>query len=178
MNSDRTHDNLKRALRDLLLEASEVDLREALNESSENFDQLAARGLAAAQRALRAHDDADQVRDLHRGLGALIRLLRRDSELSTDELAKRARIDASELRCIESDPSFDPYPRTIIQLEQYFKLPARSLVSLSGAVRVEHDVQEEAIRFAASSEDMSELTRAEKRLLNRFVKYLREHTDR
>ncbi len=178
MNDEREENRMKCGMRDLLLEASEVDLRETLGESGENFDQLAARGLAAAQRALGAHDDADQVRDLHRGLGTLIRLLRRHSQLSTDELAERARIDASELRSIESDPSFDPNPRTIVQLEQYFKLRTRSLVILSGAVRVEHDVQEEAIRFAASSEDMSHLTREEKKLLNGFVKYLREHTDR
>lgn len=177
MNDERANDKMKRAMRDFLLEASETDLREALTESGEDFDQLAARGLAAAHRALGAHDDAHQVRDLHRGLGALIRLLRRHSHLSIDELANNARIDASELRRIESDPDFDPNPRTIIQLEQYFKLPARSLVILSGAVRVAHDLQNEAIRFAASSEDISQLTREERKLLNRFVKFLREHTD-
>ena len=104
-------------------------------------------------------------------------MLRRREQLSADELAQEARVNASELRRIELDPTFDPNPRTIFQLEQYFKLSSRSLVVLSGAVHVDDDVREEVVRFAAKSEDISGLTKKQRKLLNRFVKFLRENTD-
>ena len=169
---------MNRALRDILLEASEDELREAFADTGEDLDSLAARGKEAAQRALSETRDGAGVEDLHRGLSALLQMLRRREQLSIDVLAQNAHVDASELRCIEHDPAFDPNPRTIFQLEQYFKLPERSLVVLTGAVQVDDDVREEAVRFAASSEHISDLTRAQRKQLNLFVKFLRKHTDR
>jgi transcriptional regulator with XRE-family HTH domain len=169
---------MNRALRDILLEASEAELRDALADTEEDLDALAARGRAAAQRALSETTDTGGAEDLHRGLGAILQLLRRREQVSIDELAQKARVAASELRHIELDPECDPNPRTIFQLERYFKLPERSLVVLSGAVRVGDDLREEALRFAASSEDISGLTKEQLQLLNHFVKFLAEHTDR
>ena len=168
---------MNRALRAILLEASEDELREAFADTGEDLDALAARGKAVAQRALSETSDPARVEDLHRGLGVLLQMLRRRERLSIDELAQNARVDASELRHIESDPAFDPNPRTIVQLAQYFKLPERSLVVLSGAVRVDDNVREEAVRFAASSDHISGLTREQRKHLNQFVKFLRELTD-
>jgi transcriptional regulator with XRE-family HTH domain len=172
---DRT--KMSRALRDLLLEASEDELRDALTEAGEEFEALVARGRAAAQRALSETPNPAEAEDLHRGLGALVQMLRRRDRLSVDELARKARVDPSELRRIELDPAFDANPRTIFQLAQVFNLPAQSLIVLSGAVQVEPDVRQEAVRFAASSEDISGLTIDQRKLLNQFVKFLREHTD-
>lgn len=169
---------MNRALRAILLEASEDELREALAGTGEDLDTLAARGEAVAQRALSEARDDTGIEDLHRGLGAFVRMLRRREQLTIDELARNARVDASELRRIELDPAFEPNPRTIFQLERYFDLAERSLVVLSGAVHVDDDVREEALRFAASSERISELTKEERKHLNQFVKFLRKHTDR
>lgn len=169
---------VNRALRDILLEASEDELREVFVATGEDLDSLAARGRDAVLRALADTRDATEVQDLHRSFGALLQMLRRREQISVDELSRKARIDAAELRRIDLDPKFVPNPRTIFQLEQYFKLPPRSLVVLSGAVYVDNDVREEAVRFAAaSSQNISGLTREERKLLNRFVKFLREHTD-
>ena len=173
---DRT--KMNRALRDILLEASEDELREAFADTGEDLDALAVRGKAAAQRALSETRDAAGVEDLHRSLGVLLQMLRRRKRLSVNELAQKARVAASELRCIELDPAFEPNPRTIFQLEQYFQLPERSLVVLSGAVHVDDDVRDEAVRFAASSEDISGLTKEQRKHLNLFVKFLSKHTDR
>ncbi len=169
---------INRALRDIILEASEQELREALAGAAEDFDSLAAQGRAVVQRALANAEKTADLPDLHKGLGVLIQMLRRRERLSADQLASEARIDVAELRRIEIDPTFDPNPRTIFQLERYFKLPPRILVVLSGAVRVSEQVREEAVRFAASSQNMSELSREEQKLLNRFVRFLQEHTDR
>ena len=165
-----------RALRDIFLEASEHELREAFSGADEDFDALAARGRAVAERALAEVRDADAVEELHRGLGKLLQLLRRSARLSIDELARAARVDASELRRVEIDPTFEPSPRAIFQLERHFNLPERSLVVLSGAVRVDDAVRDEVVRFAASAEHMSDLTREERKLLNQFVKFLKEYS--
>ena len=169
---------ISRALRDIILDASEQELREALEGASEGFDSLAAQGRAVFQKALNNVEKTDDLPDLHRGLGALIQILRRRERISPEQLASKARIDVAELRRIELDPTFDPNPRTIFQLEKYFNLPSRVLVVLSGAIRVSNQVREEVVRFAASSEHMTELSREEQNLLNRFVKFLQEHTDR
>ena len=168
---------MNRVLRAILLEASEDELREAFADTGENLNALAARGKAAAQRALAETCDATGVEDLHRGLGTLLQMLRRREQLSIDELAQSANVSEVELRQIETDPSFDPNPRTIFQLEQYFKLDERSLVILSGAVHVENRIREEAVRFAANSENIHGLTKEERKLLNQFVKFLKKHTD-
>ncbi len=168
---------MNRLLRTILLEASEDELREAFADTGEDLDALAARGKAAAQRALSETPDPARVKDLHRGLGVLLQMLRRRERLSIDELAKNANVSAVELRHIETDPAFNPNPRTIFQLEQYFKLDERSLVILSGAVHVETRVREEAVRFAANSENIHGLTKEERKLLNQFVKFLKKHTD-
>ena len=175
-----THDRtaMNRALRDILLEASDDELRDAVAHADADLDLLAAHGKAAARRAITETSDATGLQDLHRGLGALLGMLRRREQLSVDELALNARVAASELRRIELDPRHAPNPRTIYQLERYFKLATGSLVTLSGAVRVADDVREEAVRFAASSENISDLTKEERKLLNHFVKFLRKQTDR
>ena len=169
---------MHRGLRSILIEASDDELREAFVGTGEDLDALAARGRAASGRAVAEVAGATGVEDLHRGLGALIQMLRRNKRLSVEELADKARVDASELHGIERDPMFDPNPRTIYQLERYFNLREKSLVVLSGAVRVGNDVREQAVRFAASSGDIHGLTKEERKLLNRFVSFLRKHTDR
>lgn len=166
-----------RGLRSFILDASEAELKETLSDCGESFDEMSARGRRLVERALGGASDVSEVKDLHRGLGALIHLLRRQKRLTIHELAARVRIDPNELLAIETQSSFEPSPRTIFQLEQFFALPERSLVVLSGSVQVDSSLREEAVRFAASSESIAELSRDEKGLLNRFVKFLREYTD-
>lgn len=174
---DRNRTALNQALRDILLEASEDELREALEGTGEDFHALANRGEAVVQRALSDVHNAVVVEELHRSLGVLLQMLRRRERVSLSDLARDAQVDVSELRRIENDPQFDPNPRTIFQIERYFNLPEKSLVVLSGAVHVDNDLRDEAVRFAASSEHVSELTKEERKLLNQFVKFLREHSD-
>ena len=169
---------VSRALRDIIMDSSEQEIREALIGSGENFEALVAEGCVAFQRALANVENNEDLPDLRRGLGMLIQLLRRRERLSVDELANKARVNAAELRRIERDATFEPHPRTIFQMERHFQLPPRVLVILSGAVRVGNEVREEALRFAAISENISELSREEREILNRFVKFLQEHTDR
>ena len=176
----KDHDRIAmhRGLRSILIDASEDELREAFAGTGEDLEALAARGRAAADRAIAEATRVAGVEDLHRSLGVLIQMSRRNEGLSVEELARNARVAVSEVYGIERDPTFDPSPRTIFQLEQYFNFRERSLVMLSGAVRVDNDVREEAVRFAASSEDIHGLTKEERKLLHGFVSFLSKRTDR
>lgn len=168
-----------RAVRDLVIDASERDLRADLQGAQEDFERLTSIGRSVVERALqKVPGKAAAVCDLHRGLGALVRMLRRRDQLTVEALADTAKIDVAELVAMETDPSVDPKPRTIYQLATFFKLPPQSLVVLSGAVTVGDGVRSEAVRFAASSPTMSKLNREEKKLLNEFVRFLQAQTDR
>lgn len=176
--SEREKARVLEAADELLLEISETELREILAEDGEDFDELAELGRAAVERALSEVEGNGEVSDLHRGFAALLQMLRWRDRLTIEELSERARVAISELHGIESDPSFEPSPRTVYQLEVYFKLKPRSLVALSGLIEVDDEVRAEAVRFAASSRNMHELSKEERRLLNRFVRFLSEHTKR
>lgn len=107
--------------------------------------------------------------------GVLIRQLRRRDSLSVEDLARKARIDPEHLRQVEHDPHYRAKPRLVHQLASVFDIPERSLMVLSGAmVANDNALTEEAERFAAMSDDMSKLTKDERRLLNDFVKFLSE----
>lgn len=115
--------------------------------------------------------------ELGAAFGVLVRQLRRRDRLSMADLAQKARVDEQEVQAIETDPSCVPRPRTVHQLASVFKVPERAMMKLSGAtVSVDTDLKEEAMRFAAKSGDMSQLSRDEQNILAEFVKYLTDGT--
>jgi transcriptional regulator with XRE-family HTH domain len=120
-----------------------------------------------------AVQDSGKVVRLVQAFGVLVRQLRRHRQWTVDELARRARVDVEDLRSVERDPHFRPRPRLVHQLATVFDVPERALMKLSGAT-ITRDVhfEEEAIRFAAKSDDMSKLSKDEQRALNEYVKYL------
>jgi transcriptional regulator with XRE-family HTH domain len=105
--------------------------------------------------------------------GVLVRQFRRHKQWTVEELARRARVDAEDLRQIERHPNVRPRPRIVHQLSEVMGVPERALLKLSGAtVTRDQSFEEEAMRFAAKSDDMSKLSREEQRVLNDYVKYL------
>ena len=54
---------MDRTLRDILLEASDQELREALSDAGKSFDSLAAEGQAVVQRALSNAQDTGNLKD-------------------------------------------------------------------------------------------------------------------
>jgi transcriptional regulator with XRE-family HTH domain len=105
--------------------------------------------------------------------GVLVRQFRRQKQWTIEEFARRARVDAEDLRQIERHPQVRPRPRIVHQLAEVMGLPERALLKLSGtAVTRDQHFEEESLRFAAKSDDMSKLSRDEQRALNDFVKFL------
>lgn len=118
----------------------------------------------------------DNVVRLKEAFGVFIHQLRRREKISIVDLSVKARVDEDEIRKIENDPHHKPRPRTIHQLAEFFKVPERSLMKLSGAtVTLDHMFQEEAFRFAAKSDGMSKLTHSEQKALNEYIRFLADH---
>lgn len=105
--------------------------------------------------------------------GTLVAMLRRDRMLSIDELAAEARISPAEIVSIEADPNYVPKPRAVHQLAAYFNIPQRSLLKLAN-VTIVHDslLRDAAVRFAAKSSQVMELSREERAALTDFVEFL------
>lgn len=168
-----------RGLCEIIHEATEQQVREDLAGNAQHYTSLAQQGRNIIERALASNrEEQTGVEDLRRGLGALVRVLRHEKRLTAWDVANGANIDLKELECIESDPGFDPNPRTIVQLAEYFSLPPRSLVVLSGAIPAERMMRDEAVKFAACAKNMDKLSRTERKLLSGFVRFLRDYTEK
>lgn len=106
-------------------------------------------------------------------LGLLVHQTRRRDRLTVPQFAERIRVAASEVEAIEKDPTFSPRLRTIHNLAEYVKVPAKALLDLLPDAPASGRTLDEAVhKFAASSDDLSALSKAERRGLNDFVKFL------
>ena len=106
-------------------------------------------------------------------LGLLIHQTRRLKQLTIAQLADQVRIDPEEVKTIEADPSYTPMPRTVHKIAKFVNVPPRSLLNLlPGAAANDVQLEKAVERFAASSDDLSKLSRSERRQLNDFVKFL------
>lgn len=110
-------------------------------------------------------------------LGLLVRQLRRRDGLSIAQLAARAEVSEEELRQVEHDPHYTARPRLIFQLSHYFNVPLTTLSQLSGATHsVERRLYNDAVKYAAHSDDVSTLNNEEREVLDAFVAMLHERS--
>ena len=106
-------------------------------------------------------------------LNVLVHQIRRRDGLSIDGFADRIQVESDEIEKLESDPDFVPRPRTLHRLADYLKVPTVAVQSLTADSVVRDDnVTKAALRFAASSDDLTKLSSTERRGLNDFVKFL------
>ncbi len=123
----------------------------------------------AQEKAAAAAPEQKAVVVLHQ----VVRLLRQRDGLSRAQLADKIRIDAEEVEVIETQPDYIPKPRTVHQLAEYLGVPAKAIEQLTAAAQPQNDnFVQAAHRFAASSDDLSKLSRAGKKQFNDFVKIL------
>lgn len=150
-----------------------------MQEPEENFDAgvpseaLVGNFAAFVGGNIKKADTSGEILPLRSAFGTLIRQLRKSEGLSIEDLAKRIIIEEAEIRNIEHDPHYQPRPRTIHNLANHFKINPRELMKLSGAAKtVDDKLKTEALKFAAMSDDLSQLTRDELRILHEFIKFL------
>lgn len=111
--------------------------------------------------------------ELSIAFGRFVRLMRRNRGLTIEKLADDADIDVVELVGIEDDTHYKPDPRTVYQLANFFDVPRAKLMEISGLTVPRDDrLVEEAMRFAARSDPLVELTVEERAALDAFVAVL------
>ena len=167
---------------DWIKNASEADLDEALIDLGRNPDEILAKANRAIENAKTREERQknavmENLETPEKGLGILINMLRRKKKLGIDELARKIRVEVEELVKIEREKKYSPTPRTIYQLENFFSLPRKSLMQLSGNISIQNEqFNSEIIRFAAHSKNIDKITKEEKNFLNKFVQFLEKST--
>lgn len=123
-----------------------------------------------------ADGDGDESR---LALGRFVTLMRRRDRLSIEQLADKADIEVGDLLSLEKDVHHVPEVRTIYRLAMVFGVSQKKLMGLSGLTRPK-DVRYvgEAVRYAARSESISELTPEEAAALDGLIALLSEKQDR
>ncbi|QDU70135.1 hypothetical protein [Engelhardtia mirabilis] len=172
------------AFRESILEASEGELRQALQNEGLDLDEEAARAQDVIEKAFEkagVHLPAP-ANEGPEHLGELLLLLRRKKKLTEAKLALQAGVPVEDVLRTESDPTFVPSLRTLARLEDFFKLKDRTLSILAGAVRVQKDAAEfregvEQFKWAAFSRGMGKLSREEKKQLDQIIRFLGDYTE-
>jgi len=119
--------------------------------------------------------DDPKVTTMRFAFGELVKKLRLEEGLSIDQFVKKTGIDREEALAIERDLSFKPSPLTLYKIGEFYKISQQKIAVLAGAIKPSHNsIVEHASRFAAQSESFSKLEPEEKRILDEFVKFLRE----
>ncbi len=108
-------------------------------------------------------------------LGTFVRQLRRREGLSLAQLSERAQVSEDELRQVEHNPTYTARSRLIFQLSEYFKVPLAQLSELSGNTHaISRAFYNDAVKYAARSDDLSTLTVEERETLDAFVALLND----
>lgn len=115
------------------------------------------------------------VVQLRIALGTFVHQLRQREALTLQELATKADVSENELRQVETNPSYTASPRLIHKLSRHFGMPLNNLYQLSGRTfTVERRLYNEAVRYAAHSDDVTPLTGDQLEVLNGFVAVLNQ----
>jgi transcriptional regulator with XRE-family HTH domain len=118
---------------------------------------------------------ASAMTRLQMAFSILMHKLRIEQKLTLEQLADEIEVDCDHLLKIEKSVGFKPPPRTLQRLAVFYKLPVGALVQMAGAVtKIDPLLARNAVQFAAKSESFEHLNRDEKKLLDEFVKLVRD----
>ena len=116
--------------------------------------------------------DLDQIRKKE-GFATLLRMLRLNAGFTYEELSSKIRVDVRELILLEKKVGYSPNPRTLVALSKFYKIPTDKLLKIGGAYqKVDKNLDDQVIRFAAESESFDKLTKEEKKLMDNIIKFL------
>ena len=109
----------------------------------------------------------------------LMRNMRLERNISVEELAHTINVDAEQLHRVERRVGYKPPPRTLQQLAVFHQIPFRVLIQMAGAAKtIDARLENDAVSFAAKSESFEKLTPDERKVLNEFVKAIRDLPER
>jgi|GEM_PF-332133 len=105
--------------------------------------------------------------------GRFVSLMRRSQALNVEEFAEKAGLEVGELLAIEEDIRHVAQPRVVFRLSAALELPQSQLMQLAGLTAAnDTGLGAEAVKFAARSESVEELTDQERTALEAFVAVL------
>lgn len=106
-------------------------------------------------------------------LSRFVQLARLKLRLTKEQFASKTQIPLKELVCIEDDDQYTPTLRTVHMLAQFLKVSHVKMLTLAGLAQAK-DAQfsDAAVRFAAKSEPIRQLTREEQEAFDEFAKFL------
>lgn len=106
-------------------------------------------------------------------LSRFVQFARLRLRLSREQFASKTQIPLQELVCIEDDDQYTPSLRTIHILAQFLKVSHVKLLTLAGLAQAK-DAQfnDAAVRFAAKSEPIRQLTKEEQEAFDEFARFL------
>lgn len=108
-------------------------------------------------------------------LNRFVHLMRRKKGLTLEQLADQADIDLGDLLNIEEDAHFTPDVRAIYKLSKIFDVSQKKLMALSGLTKPKNkEYVEEAVRYAARSASIEQLSADEQAALEGLITVLSE----
>lgn len=113
-----------------------------------------------------------QADDESSAFGAFIEFARKKKGLSQAELAKSADVDEEVIQRIEHNEETAPSLRTVFQLAQVLEFPESALTEVAGLTQPRPQVAQAALRFAARSRSVSQLTEEQKGAFEELVKVI------
>jgi len=144
-----------------------------LNAAEDNNGPVSVGGLA---HTLGLRESSHNVGGVTRAtFGRLVELRRRERGLTVESLASKADLELADLVAIEDCTTAVPEPRTVFKLAQALELPPRRLMQLSGLTESRDEgFAEAALRFAARSKPVDQLSKEEHDALAELVKIMCE----
>lgn len=192
IREERVHAQVARLIYDLRVSSgmTQKELADLVNTSQSAISRLEdadyeGHSLSMLERITRAlnqrlHVTASPSRsrcETRASFQGLLRGLRLRMELTIDELSREAAVDASEIWALEHESNHIPSPHALFKLSQFFGVPQRSLALLAGVIADQpEELRDRASRFAAQSDSFARLTQDERRILDEFLKFLKENT--
>lgn len=108
-------------------------------------------------------------------LNRFVHLMRRNKGLTLEQLANQADIDLADLLNIEEDAHYLPEVRAIYNLSKVFNVSQKKMMGLSGLTKPKNkEYIEEAVRYAARSASIEQLSAEEQAALEGFISVLSE----
>lgn len=103
-----------------------------------------------------------------------IKKLRLNKGLTIGELSLKINLTESTLLELEKNSNSKPSPNTLLKISNFYDIPMSALLQIVGAVRIDDDLKNGVVKFAAESESFEKLTSEEKVLLNDIVKIIKD----
>jgi transcriptional regulator with XRE-family HTH domain len=140
--------------------------------------QLRGPSLASAARPI--SDTAAEVPDglsQAAGLGAIARLVqlaRREARETPEQFAKKAQLSKEEVELLEAAAT-PPEPRVLYSIGEALGVSYQKLLTLAGHKKErDENLEQQVLRFAASSAPMDKLSRVESQALHDFLRLLHD----